>query len=394
MRRYEALDAWRGVAALLVAAYHLPVAHALALQPWFKTIELFVDFFFVLSGFVICHAYGERLGDGAAGLRFLVRRLGRVWPLHALVLGILVALELGRLAASTLLGTAFSVPPFTETRTVGGIVTNLLMIQSFNLHPSTTWNLPAWSISVEFYTYVAFAGLWIAFGGRTRILACVCVAAGGALVLALLAPNWLFATSDFGMFRALYGFFVGVLACRLHQGGLNAGTRLVPEPVILVLLAAFLALTGVNATSLFAPLVFACVVLVFAREEGALSAALRTRPLQALGAWSYSIYLVHPLVYYTILMSSKAIERVTGIPLFERAAGGALLWGPSGPWANLALGLLWLVPVIAMARITRRVVEKPGMAWFGALAERIGSTAQAGMPRRWPSRGVKRPDEA
>jgi peptidoglycan/LPS O-acetylase OafA/YrhL len=135
MHRYEALDAWRGVAALLVAVYHLPVAHGLALQPWFKAIELFVDFFFVLSGFVICHAYSERLENGPQATRFLIRRFGRVWPLHAVVLGLLVALELGRLAAATLLGTAFSVPPFTETRTVDAIVTNLFLVQAFDLHP-------------------------------------------------------------------------------------------------------------------------------------------------------------------------------------------------------------------------------------------------------------------
>jgi peptidoglycan/LPS O-acetylase OafA/YrhL len=99
---------------------------------------------------------------------------------------------------------------------------------------------------------------------------------------------------------------------------------------------------------------------------------LRTRPLQALGAWSYSIYLVHPLIYYAITMTSKAVERLLGVPLFETAASGALLWGPSGPWVNLAMGLLWLVPVIAAARITYSVVERPGIAWFGDLSNRIG----------------------
>ncbi len=54
---------------------------------------LFVDFFFVLSGFVIAYAYLDSLGTPRATRIFVIRRIGRVWPLHVVLLGVFVAFE-------------------------------------------------------------------------------------------------------------------------------------------------------------------------------------------------------------------------------------------------------------------------------------------------------------
>ena len=80
--RFEALDALRGVCALLVVLFHIPIYHALKDVGSFANLQFCVDMFFALSGFVLCHAYGQRLNHGAEGLRFAVTRLARLWPLH------------------------------------------------------------------------------------------------------------------------------------------------------------------------------------------------------------------------------------------------------------------------------------------------------------------------
>ena len=97
--RYQVLDAWRGICALLVAFVHVPVAHAWQNAEAFHSLQLFVDFFFVLSGFVICHAYGRRLDVDRDWPGFMIRRFGRVWPLHAAVLAGFAVIELLKLAA-------------------------------------------------------------------------------------------------------------------------------------------------------------------------------------------------------------------------------------------------------------------------------------------------------
>jgi len=52
-----ALDGWRGIAALAIAFYHVPIAHPLQALAGWKNMEFFVDFFFVLSGFAITHSW-------------------------------------------------------------------------------------------------------------------------------------------------------------------------------------------------------------------------------------------------------------------------------------------------------------------------------------------------
>src|ERR1700743_2555768 len=96
--RFRALDGWRGLCALLVAAHHIAAPGCLYWQPLIRNAWLFVDFFFVLSGFVIAHAYGDRLEKTPQIKDFVLRRIGRLWPLHVAVLLGFVALELAHLA--------------------------------------------------------------------------------------------------------------------------------------------------------------------------------------------------------------------------------------------------------------------------------------------------------
>lgn len=98
--RFEALDALRGVCALLVVLFHIPIYHALRDVGSFANLQFCVDMFFALSGFVLCHAYGQRLNHGAEGLRFAVTRLARLWPLHLTVLALFVGFELAKLVFS------------------------------------------------------------------------------------------------------------------------------------------------------------------------------------------------------------------------------------------------------------------------------------------------------
>ncbi|MEO8702134.1 MAG: acyltransferase, partial [Kofleriaceae bacterium] len=98
--RFEALDAWRGICALIVAVEHLSITNVLHANEFVRHGARFVDFFFVLSGFVIAHAYRERLARGVAeARRFLWRRVGRLWPLHIAILLALIGAEVAILIA-------------------------------------------------------------------------------------------------------------------------------------------------------------------------------------------------------------------------------------------------------------------------------------------------------
>jgi hypothetical protein len=78
---------------LLVVLFHIPVYHALKDVAAFANLQFCVGMFFALSGFVLCHAYGQRLNDGTDGVRFTVMRFARLRPLHAVMLALFVSLE-------------------------------------------------------------------------------------------------------------------------------------------------------------------------------------------------------------------------------------------------------------------------------------------------------------
>ena len=85
-RRFAALDSLRGLCALAVVLFHFRTDGVLTNLAPIRRGWMFVDFFFVLSGFVLAHAYFGRIGRQVAPLRFLGLRLGRIYPLHAAVL--------------------------------------------------------------------------------------------------------------------------------------------------------------------------------------------------------------------------------------------------------------------------------------------------------------------
>lgn len=383
--RFDALDAWRGVCAVLVALYHLPVGWSLGDWAVVRNGFLFVDFFFVLSGFVISHAYGERLSGGRAYGAFLIRRFGRVWPLHAAVLVAFAAVEAVKLAV-------LADPAGGERTSVFAFVTNLTLVHGLGLHGTLTWNPLSWSISVEFWVYVLF-GLAVLAGGRWRVGLTAAAGVAGVAVLAAFSPHGMDATYDYGLFRCLYGFAVGCGTYALWRrtprrpipAPVRKGAATVLEGVAVAAAVLFVANTGhspanTSRTALAAPLVFAGVVWVFAHEAGAVSRALTTPAPQYLGAISYGIYIIHGLLLYVVTNAIGLSARWGG-----KSGGVVAAHGPTGDatgdaLAGDALAIAYAAAVIALAALAARLVEGPGRRAFNRLAiahERRGVTADA-----------------
>ena len=360
-KRYEALDGWRGLAALAIAFYHAPIDNPLrGLEGW-KNWELFVDFFFVLSGFVIMHAWGTRLVDASSAREFVAKRFWRIWPLHFSILFAFFGIELLKAVLMAFVSLPLEEGPFTASKSWAALLSNITMTQSLNLHGTTTWNGPAWSISVEFWTYLVFAAAALAFR-RHLSRALLPIALLAMLVMAWKSPIYLFATHDFGLFRAIYGFFLGAATYRLIRSDrfiVDGGSAV--EVAAVLALASYLLATGVNLSSLFAPWVFAGVIVVFSQGRGILTQVLESAPVQALGRWSYSIYLVHALFYYGLRLVLIAAEKALKVPLTVSGSGNDRVFSLGGTAIDLAViaGLL-LITIVISAK-TYRFIERPFM---------------------------------
>ncbi|RVD37634.1 acyltransferase, partial [Mesorhizobium sp. M8A.F.Ca.ET.023.02.2.1] len=294
--RFQVLDSWRGICALLVALFHFPTASVISQSSFIGSSYLFVDFFFVLSGFVIASSYADRLGRPEEVARFALVRFGRIYPLHLVMLAAFAAFELLRLVLPQLYGTGAA--PFTGGFDLKSLAANLLLLQGVGFEDRLTWNAPSWSISAEFFAYLLFAGVVFIAGARAWIWF-VAAAVTAPLFLLGFSTHHMDVSYDFGFIRCLYGFSLGALLAwfqhdsiaRARQVLVANGPRVswtLAEIIMVAVIVLFVSLAGDNDAGIAAPLVFALALFLFAHEGGWISALLRTPFMLTLGALSYS----------------------------------------------------------------------------------------------------------
>jgi peptidoglycan/LPS O-acetylase OafA/YrhL len=142
-----ALDGLRGLAALAVALFHAAIFFPALTVIAPANGYLAVDFFFVLSGFVLAHAYSERFAKGMTACAFMGRRLRRLYPLYLLSLALWLPLGIRGLMSRTL----------DPRQTIIAAVAALLYLpapQSFLVYPL---NPPTWSLFYELAANLFFA---------------------------------------------------------------------------------------------------------------------------------------------------------------------------------------------------------------------------------------------
>lgn len=315
----------RGVAAWAVVFYHLrrsigglPDAAAAVLAKGY----LAVDFFFLLSGFVIWLAWRDRVRGEA--WRFWQKRVARIVPLHLAMLAFAIGLAL--LAATR--GRPDPAFPWAE------LPLHLLLIQQWGLTSGLHWNDPAWSISAELAAYLLFPALAAATDWRRWSTPALVVTAASillALHLAMGAPTLGTDIPRFGLVRCLAEFATGTIVAALY---LRGGRARPPLLLGLVLLAS--TLIG-SPETLVVPAGFACLLLALARHRDSLLAAA---PLHWLGEISYATYLLHFLLW-------KAVKLLLPAPL-------APAW----------VVALYCVAVLAGSHLLYRRLELPAQAWI------------------------------
>jgi peptidoglycan/LPS O-acetylase OafA/YrhL len=399
--RFRVLDSWRGLAALCVALFHFPSGGALPTLLFVKHSWLFVDFFFVLSGFVIAHAYEDRIRDRVQFWVFMVRRLGRLWPLHIVMLAILVIVEFAKVAALQIgLVSAASVAsvPFTGHFSVHDLISSIFLAQAVMAlanHWGFTfiggWNEPSWTISVELVASLAFAVACLVAPRRLGALAALGVVAS-FLWLTMLGPGTLSVSVDFGSARALLGFCTGYLVFRLFQARRLASGFSALEAGALAAIIAIVVAAGDNWISFLALPVFAFAVYVFAHEGGILSRALSTPAATRLGDYSYSIYLTHYVIIQFIFAAAHVgvhfgvamIGAMDGPGVFK---GTAPLYFGAG-WITDLAAFVYLALVIVVSSFTYRWIETPARDYVNRASARWSQAQYARLGAPAPERGA------
>lgn len=354
--RYRLLDELRGIAAVAVLVFHIGTrGGGPALLP---NGFLAVDFFFMLSGFVIAEAYEARLAAGMSFSAFATRRLVRMAPVAVL----------GALAGGAyLVARAFAAPgrsdPLIEV--VGANLLNLMILPKLWHGRATGWELfpangPLWSLFFE----IAINLVWAAFlaGRSTRALcALVAISAGFLVALGLrfgtLDMGWEALSLAGGIARVGFGFGVGLLLHRVRHGIPQMG-----QPSAIMALAALvyflvlpLPLLGWQLLIVLVCMPAVLLVAIAAGQEQVLPGGA------LLGRLSYPLYGTHvPL-----------LALASG--MLKYAGGGA-----GGNWSALLLAPL----LLAAAWVVLVRFDEPLRAWLSRhLLAREDSPAPASRPR-------------
>jgi len=338
-RSYPALDALRGVAAILVALFHF--------RSDFTTYKFYpagdgylaVDLFFVLSGFVLAHAYRPRLARGLGVGRFMALRLIRLYPLYALGLA---------------MGTAVMLAAPPEGYGPAAILQAALLEAAFIPVPHTLHNqifpinTVGWSLFFELVVNLLFALAWRRLGlrGLLTILALGgLVLAGLVLVLhrAALGDTWRSAPA--GLVRTVFSFALGLLLYHLHQRGwLRPRNGALAFHAGLALLAIWLLLPVPDALRGAYDLVFILLVSPGLVVLG-ISPALHGRSLAwfgFLGAASYALYAIHLPIVTLIELATADLPDLPVLPLGLVSVA-------------LLVGVAWLVDLAYDTPVRRRL---------------------------------------
>lgn len=356
----RSLTALRFFAAIMVVLFHFASRsepESVLRGAFFRNGYLGVDLFFVLSGFILAHVYLGLIEAGKFRLgEFLINRLARLYPLHAVMLLLTLswglAMWTAQLAPIESYGPQIGLDPATGGGQAAHFASHLLLVHAWGGDGRLYFNGPSWSISAEWFAYLAFPAIaagclamrarpWTGLGLGLALLGAAEIAS-----LVLFGTSLTQRTFDFGIMRIAPEFVLGCLGyLLLRHVHLPATVSRLGLPS--VILAVGLGLSGLTSTIVL-PVLFTALIVLLADAErsGHLGWQGAPAPLLYLGEISYSIYLTH-------LFVGRIVFQIMG-----RILGHDPHALPS---AVIGLGVL---VVLAAAAVSYHLIEQPARLWI------------------------------
>ena len=343
-----ALNALRGFAAVYVVVYHLRsfvIFDEFGNSPFVLFGYIGVDFFFVLSGLIISHVYLEksRCADGSFWQKFIWLRISRLFPVHLLIMLLLLAAAL----IGPLLDAEWQ--PI-NGRQISDWFSLTFLVRQWLLPYSYVWNGPAWSVSAELFAYVIIFPLVCRFGAQSRPAVGIAMILTGALLWSLLivTVGTVNATHWAGpLIRVSAGFLAGsglyiilnsesflTKVCDSDWDKILTVTLIFSLPIWM--LAILLKALGIQSDLLLITYLVALMCATY-RAAGTTSRLLSIRPLFWLGEISFSLYLCHKPVM-------RALSYLVGFADIER---------------GVVFGLVCVAASMLVAHLLFHYVEMP-----------------------------------
>lgn len=310
---YELLDGLRGVAALLVVFYHIYEGFSFANGGTVITTinhgYLAVDFFFMLSGFVIGYAYDDRIGKGMSLKVFFKRRLIRLHPM------IIMGAVMGAISFCLQGSVQWDGTHIPFTLVILALLCTLFLIPAIpggcyevrgngELFPL---NGPSWSLFFEYIGNILYALFMHRLSNKAlTVLVLVSGAGLGYFAIAdvagygMIGVGWTLDGMNFpgGLLRMLFPFSFGLLLSRHFTPGKVRGAFWICTVALIVLFCVpYIEKWNGIYEMLCIAVLFPCLVWIGA--SGTTTDRQSSAICRFLGDISYPLYAIHyPLMYY------------------------------------------------------------------------------------------------
>ena len=319
------IDAMRLIAALGIVFLHTSeyfisdTASRNVLHHKIQPLALFVDLFFIISGYVIAYTSAHRVGTLSEYLFFLKKRVARLIPLHWVVLVFFVFV--GILIMSR--GMHINHP---EIFDYSCLAYNVFLINAIGLCNHLTFNGVSWSIGAEFVMYITFP-IYLSIKGVARTAFIVLP----ILILVLLfilrtdftQLHWSDWTAEYGALRALPSFMFGIA---LYYS--DKLLKKIPTPGLLIISFFSLFIAGIILTWPTPALI--CLIYLLAASAIAGDVQSRVsriaRYIAPYGRLTYSLYMIHPVVI--VILYNFILDHflhAVGLPRVLIATAGELV---------------------------------------------------------------------
>lgn len=308
---------------------------------------LVVDLFFVLSGYGIHSAYTGKIMNKIDLFRFQFLRFWRLYPVHLLFLVVFIFIEIAKYIAQSEFGIqSLNTYPFRENN-LTAIFEQLFLVQAIGPKSNaTTFNFPAWSISVEFYTYLVF-GMFILFIEKKKNFL--------FFIIAIASLTFLVTETTFGfndLFRCLAGFFIDFLTALVTKVlKIN-----IPKYASLLAFVSIVFFLQFKSTPQYDVAIYfltaALIASLVLSKNGYLNYVLNLKALTCLGSISYA-YMSHASRIWVINQFVRVILKKPEILIYKKSI----------PQLNsietlIACGLI-IIAVMAVSYFVYRFIEKP-----------------------------------
>jgi peptidoglycan/LPS O-acetylase OafA/YrhL len=354
------LTSIRGLMALWVIWYHMyPFNESLkTFTQFFNQGYLAVDFFFILSGFILCHVYGNKIAQlktAAPYQQFMLARFARIYPLHIVVVGIYVVVEL----ACLLLGKSApgGLVPFTGNHSPVDLAATSLLVNAWGLTPHglPDWNGASWSLSTEWFMYFLFPWLASVFFGAGLPLLLFSLIGLDALALLNINIGPAYHENTFGLFgllRCFVAFTAGICLFRVAHKTLDLTWAKRDWPLLVITALLMVGLHVAAPVGAMLPLMAAMLYLLV-QNEGRFAKVLSAKPLHYLGEISLSLYLLHGL-FLGILQKSFGVI-------------SARLHLPDNVLTDVVTMAVFTVILVGISSLSYHWLEVPARQWIRRL---------------------------